>query len=196
MNAVAALTAVITTLTVATSPAPRTRPFGAVVDRVAGMVSDQSAQSLAQAHGLQLLDVTWEDTGRSEGSSVGPNISDVTIEVVAEGGHKLALMPVLRFPNFSDRTADVKLDRIFLRVADHPRHAVHHGGVGGGARGRRGGQGEGGDEGGGEGGGGHVVLQGGPGGVNARGAEPICPTGRPTVAGPPDGPTEARRAPS
>jgi hypothetical protein len=118
MNAVAALTALITTLTVATSPAPRPSPFGAVVDRVAGMVSDPSAQSLAQAHGLQLLDVTWEDTGRSEGSSVGPNISDVTIEVVSEGGRKLALMPVLRFPNFSDKTADVKLDRIFLRVGN------------------------------------------------------------------------------
>jgi hypothetical protein len=31
--------------------------------------------------GLQLLNVLWEDTGRWEGSSVGPNISDVTIEV-------------------------------------------------------------------------------------------------------------------
>ena len=29
----------------------------------------------------QLLNVLWEDTGRWEGSAVGPNISDVTIEV-------------------------------------------------------------------------------------------------------------------
>jgi len=115
----AALAALVTTLTLANSPAARP-PFTAVVDRVAGMVSDPQAQALAQAHGLQLLDLTWEDTGRFQGSSVGPNISDVTIEVVSDdgAGRKLALMPVLRFPNFSDRTADVRLDRIFLRVGN------------------------------------------------------------------------------
>jgi hypothetical protein len=66
------------------------------------------------------VNVLWEDTGRWQGSSVGPNISDVTIEVVSEdaSGKKLALMPVLRPPNFSDRTADVRLDRIWLRVGN------------------------------------------------------------------------------
>ena len=124
MNAVAALTALVTTLTVATSPAPRPPPFDGVVARVAGMVSDPQAQALAQAHGLRLLDLTWEDTGRFEGSSVGPNISDVTIEVMSSDGaaRRQALMPVLRFPNFSDRTADVRLDRIFLRVGNERGH--------------------------------------------------------------------------
>jgi hypothetical protein len=99
-------------------PAPD--PYPAVVDRVAGMVSDPEAQRLAAEHGLQLLNLTWEDTGRWQGSSVGPNISDVTIEVVSDdgAGRKLALMPVLRFPNFADRTADVRLDRIFLRAGN------------------------------------------------------------------------------
>jgi hypothetical protein len=100
-----------------TSGAP---PYDAVVQRVAGMVGDREAQRLAGAHGLQLLNLTWEDTGRWQGSSVGPNISDVTIEVVSGdgAGRKLALMPVLRFPNFSDRTADVRLDRVYLRVGN------------------------------------------------------------------------------
>src|SRR5512141_1827522 len=100
---------------------PRSAPaYDAVVHRVADMVSDGEAQALASRHGLQLMNVLWEDTGRWQGSSVGPNISDVTIEVVSEGGagRKLALMPVLRFPNFSDRTADVRLDRVFLRVGN------------------------------------------------------------------------------
>ena len=44
----------------------------------------------------------------------------MTIEVVSEDrtGRKLALMPVLRAPNFGDRTADVRLDRIWLRVGN------------------------------------------------------------------------------
>jgi len=91
-----------------------------VVERVASMVSDGRAQALASSHGLQLMNVLWEDTGRWQGSSVGPNISDVTIEVVSSDGRgrKLALMPVLRFPNFADRTADVRLDRIWLRAGN------------------------------------------------------------------------------
>ena len=69
------------------------------------MVSDQTAQSLAQRFGLQILNVLWEDTGRWQGSSVGPNISDVTIEVETElpnGSLERHLMPVIRHPNFSD----------------------------------------------------------------------------------------------
>ena len=98
-------------------------PYADVVRNVAGMVRDAESQRLASAHGLQLLDLTWEDTGRWQGSSLGPNISDVTIEVVGDtsagpGAERLALMPVLRFPNFSDRTADVPLDRIWLRVGN------------------------------------------------------------------------------
>src|SRR5512143_1055531 len=94
--------------------------YDAVVRRVAGMVSDRAALELASRHGLRLLNVLWEDTGRWQGSSLGPNISDVTIEVVSGdgAGRKLALMPVLRFPNFSDRTSDVRLDRVWLRVGN------------------------------------------------------------------------------
>ena len=104
----------------AAQPRHEPLPYPAVVDRVAGMVSDGALQSLAGERGLQLLDLTWEDTGRSAYSSVGPNISDVTIEVVSEdrGARKLALMPVLRFPNFTDRTADVRLDKIWLKVGN------------------------------------------------------------------------------
>jgi hypothetical protein len=90
------------------------------VERVAGMVGDGEARALAARHGLQILNVLWEDTGRWQGSALGPNISDVTIEVASQGGRgrRLALMPVIRFPNFADRTADVRLDRIFLRVGN------------------------------------------------------------------------------
>src|SRR5262245_40382546 len=76
------------------------------VKRTERMPSDSKAQSLAHRHGLQILNLTWEDTGRFKGSAVGPNISDMTIQVQCptERGTdvELACMPVIRFPNFSD----------------------------------------------------------------------------------------------
>jgi hypothetical protein len=94
-------------------------PSGTAIERVAHLVADPEAQRLAAARGLQFVDVLWEDTGRFQGSSVGPNISDVTIEVVEGGSRRQALMPVLRFPNFADRTADVKLDKVWVRTGNH-----------------------------------------------------------------------------
>ena len=61
--------------------------------------------------GLDVVNVMWEDTGRAEGSALGPNISDFTLQVRQrqENGQWLSgLMPVIRFPNFTDRTGDVK----------------------------------------------------------------------------------------
>jgi hypothetical protein len=97
--------------------------YSNVIRRVASMVNDSTAQALAQEYGLQILNVLWEDTGRWQGSSVGPNISDVTIEVVEGEGsaRKLALMPVIRFPDFSDKTSDVRLDKLFIKVGNERR---------------------------------------------------------------------------
>lgn len=92
-----------------------------VVSSVANMVTDTHAQQLAGKHGLQILNVLWEDTGRYQGSSVGPNISDVTIEVeteTASGEERRFLMPVIRPPNFSDKTGDVDIDEFFVRVGN------------------------------------------------------------------------------
>lgn len=100
------------------------RTFPEMVDDVAAMTGDGEVGALARRHGLGLINVLWEDTGRWEGSSVGPNISDVTIEVEAgtEGGQRQTrLMPVMRHDNFTDRTADVQLDRIYVPVGNHAR---------------------------------------------------------------------------
>ena len=85
------------------------------------MVDDSRAQALLQRRRLEILNVMWEDTGRYFGSSVGPNISDVTIEVQQKDrdGHiSTALMPVIRHPNFSDVTGDVKMDQIRIPVGN------------------------------------------------------------------------------
>jgi hypothetical protein len=91
------------------------RRYGEVIERTKSMISDPEAVRLAAEHDLQVLDLTWEDTGRYNNSSVGPNISDMTIQVEQRdprsGEAQLHLMPVIRYPNFSDRTADVPLQR-------------------------------------------------------------------------------------
>lgn len=87
-----------------------------VIDRTAGMVRDRQAKRLASKHGLNVVDLTWEDTARFKGSCVGPNISDMTIQV--KNGAQVTCMPVIRHPNFSDRTADVSIDDVFLRVGN------------------------------------------------------------------------------
>lgn len=92
-----------------------------VVADVSNMVSDGDAREKVDARGLDLVNVMWEDTGRWEGSSVGPNISDVTIEVEASrhGDDRTTyLMPVIRNDNFSDKTGDVRLDKIWLPVGN------------------------------------------------------------------------------
>jgi hypothetical protein len=102
----------------------RERSYRSVVMDVARMVDSERAYRLVQARGLDLLNVMWEDTGRWEGSSVGPNISDVTIEVQTEdqkGRIQTALMPVIRYPNFTDKTGDVKTDLVKIPVGNQKK---------------------------------------------------------------------------
>ncbi len=126
-NIALALTSTLMMATSHTQAAPQPvgiRPIPTheqVTQSVANMVSDQYAHRLVNAKGLNIVNVMWEDTGRYLGSSVGPNISDVTIEVEVETkqGHKRNyLMPVIRYPNFSDKTGDVDIDKFFIRVGN------------------------------------------------------------------------------
>jgi hypothetical protein len=89
-----------------------------VIHQTEAMVNDREAQQLARDQGLQILNLTWEDTGRYKGSAVGPNISDMTIQVQRRlpGSDRfdLTCMPVIRYPNFSDITADISPDKFFV----------------------------------------------------------------------------------
>lgn len=87
-----------------------------VVAETASMVSDPQAQKAAGSHGLEILNLTWEDTGRYANSSVGPNISDMTLQVI--DGDRLTLMPVIRFPNFEDKSADLRPENFNLLVGN------------------------------------------------------------------------------
>ena len=97
------------------------RAYEQAVRRTAEMVGDADAQRLVGAAGLNLMNLTWEDTGRYKGSSVGPNISDMTIEVGlpdGNGGRRTTLMPVIRHPNFEDITGDLDPRAITLLVGN------------------------------------------------------------------------------
>ncbi|NEQ51522.1 MAG: hypothetical protein F6K11_15495 [Leptolyngbya sp. SIO3F4] len=89
-----------------------------VIERTRSMIHDPSSQTLADRWGLDILDVTWEDTGRYDNSAVGPNISDMTIQVQQKdpvsGEYSLHLMPVIRYPNFADLTGDVPIDQFYV----------------------------------------------------------------------------------
>lgn len=108
------------------------RRYYDAIQKTANMVSDGEARRLVEKAGLNILNVTWEDTGRYKNSSVGPNISDMTIQVMFKHGKdenkrsiqpapglyasipdgppgrlEAKCMPVIRYDNFSDSTADL-----------------------------------------------------------------------------------------
>ena len=99
--------------------------FRQAISSVVNMPSDGGLQARANRLGLNVLNVLWEDTGRFAGSSVGPNISDVTLQVrePVGGGTRTHLLPVIRFPNFSDKTADVPADKLWIKVGNQHKGA-------------------------------------------------------------------------
>ncbi len=99
------------------TPAPS---FHQVIEKVEQMPFDQDLVSRTQRRGLSVVNLMWEDTGRYEGSSVGPNISDLTLQVREQirGGTQTHLLPVIRHPNFSDKTGDLPSDKLWVRVGN------------------------------------------------------------------------------
>jgi len=97
--------------------------YPTTVQKVVGMVEDPEVTAGAERRGLSVVNVMWEDTGRAQGSSLGPNISDLTLQVrykqAGDDHETTALMPVIRFPNFSDRTGDVPASKFFVRAGNH-----------------------------------------------------------------------------
>ena len=96
--------------------------FRDVINSVTGMPRNHDLQRRARERGLNVVNVMWEDTARSANSSMGPNISDLTLQVrepIGRGRFRTHLLPVIRYPNFTDRTADIPADEIWVRVGNH-----------------------------------------------------------------------------
>jgi hypothetical protein len=100
--------------------------FQRAIENAVSMVERTEPQQLVDRFGLDLVNLTWEDTGRYKGSSVGPNISDLTIQVFnRRGGEATAhCMPVIRFPNFSDVTGDIDPRNLTLMVGNEDRRSL------------------------------------------------------------------------
>jgi hypothetical protein len=94
--------------------------YSAVIQQVTQMPFDGDLQARTARYGLGVVNLTWEDTGRDLGSSVGPNISDLTLQVreTVDGGTRTHLLPVIRHPNFTDKTADLAADKLWVRVGN------------------------------------------------------------------------------
>ncbi len=96
---------------IATADTYSPEEFKKVVAAVQGMQSDTCAVKLATDAGLSIQSVAWEDTARAHGSSVGPNISDVRLQVRIKNDagevEAVETMPVIRANNFIDRTVDL-----------------------------------------------------------------------------------------
>jgi hypothetical protein len=95
--------------------------FRQVINKVVMMPADSGLQNRAwNQHKLNVLNVMWEDTGRSLGSSGGPNISDLTLQVheKTSRGTRTHLLPVIRHPNFTDKSADIAADKMWVRVGN------------------------------------------------------------------------------
>jgi hypothetical protein len=43
------------------------------------LVYNQRIISLVESNGMKIMNVAWEDTGRTKNSCFGPNISDMTL---------------------------------------------------------------------------------------------------------------------
>ena len=99
--------------------------YARVIDKVANMVSDADLRQRVARRKLSIVNVAWEDTGRAQGSALGPNISDLSLQVRRRDEHgqfAASVMPVIRQPNFTDRTGDVPADRFFVRVGNEQRN--------------------------------------------------------------------------
>src|SRR5262249_31112494 len=52
------------------------RAYAQVITKVTSMPSDGDLLQRVARRGLSVVNVMWEDTGRAQGSALGPNISD------------------------------------------------------------------------------------------------------------------------
>lgn len=111
---------VLVTVLVMAAVAFGSESFETAVRNVSEMVWNSKVTQIATQFGLDVVNVTWEDTGRYSGSCWGPNISDMTIQVHhgSRNEEVLTCMPVIRFPNFHDLTADISTDEFFLLIGN------------------------------------------------------------------------------
>lgn len=79
---------------------------------VRNIYRDKNCLENAKKNGLSINTISWEDTARYKGSCWGPNISDMTLK-----SNKINY-PVIRYPNFSDKTCDIDISKFNITVGN------------------------------------------------------------------------------
>lgn len=85
---------------------------------VAGIANDMKLTLRARDEGLAIQTISWEDTARVKGSCWGPNISDMTLRLAGGRSTSGACLPMIRYANFNDRTADLPIDSFKVTVGN------------------------------------------------------------------------------
>lgn len=101
--------------------------FRNTMTRVVNMTRDKELGDRLKKLGLDIVNVTWEDTARTPGSCWGPNISDMTLQVRDYRYPTITfnhLLPVIRYPNFTDKTGDIPLESINIKVGNEKGEAL------------------------------------------------------------------------
>jgi hypothetical protein len=93
--------------------ATNTQNFTNISDEVYKLTYNNPLKSLFKSFGLDVLNVSWEDTARSKNSCWGPNISDMTL-CLSNG----RCMPVIRKPNFADVSTDFPIEKLSVVVGN------------------------------------------------------------------------------
>ena len=90
-----------------------------IIDTIASIVNNSQLQAAAQRYGLNINTITWEDMGRCKGSSYGPAISDVSLRLAKSNRN----LPIIRNPNFADKTADMPIGKFNVTVGNETSDA-------------------------------------------------------------------------
>lgn len=102
-------------------PNPLAEDHHALVQSAARLTREPASAAQLRALGLHLTHINCEDNICHQGAARGSEISDMTIQVQSrrQGQHFATTMPALRRTDFADRSVDLSLAAIRLRVGNH-----------------------------------------------------------------------------
>jgi hypothetical protein len=93
----------------------RSRTFEEFISSVRSIPNDSATVKLFARNNLTIGYVKWEDTARDKKSCLGPNISDVTLDVDNKS------FPIIGTKNYSDPTFDMGIDKFSVNVGNEKK---------------------------------------------------------------------------
>jgi hypothetical protein len=93
-----------------------------LAEKLSQLTSNTRVVEQLRKDGLSVTNVSWQDVGRSAGSSGGFNIADVRLVAITKSrdgkSTKLYPMPIIRLPNYEDKTVDIDLEKVMVPVGN------------------------------------------------------------------------------